>query len=154
MRSIETLVRTYPDKTGTEILEMIEQDKVADEKAYQKANKEKLAYIKDINANGGYYMGRFGIDQRYIYNITKMWLEGNEIYMDVEKIIVFLNLESKPNQVTNPNEGSVEKRIKSLQKYSTYLLEEMCERVTVKEWNEVNNYLIGIAKFWKDIDRY
>lgn len=151
MRSIETLVRTYPNLSGSDIIKLQEQDKIADEKAYQKANKKKLEYIDDINVNGGYYMGRFGIDQRYIYNITKMWLEGGEIYMDVEKIIVFLNMEGKSNQVTNPNEGSIEKRIKSLQRYSTYLLEEMCERVSVKEWDEVNNYLIGIAKFWKDI---
>ena len=89
MRSIETLVRTYPNLTGSDIIKLQEQDKIADEKAYQKTNKRKLAYIEDINTNGGYYVGRFGVDQRYIYNVTKMWLEGDVIYMDVEKIIVF-----------------------------------------------------------------
>jgi hypothetical protein len=35
MRSIETLVREYPDKTGRELFEIQEQDKLKDQKKFE-----------------------------------------------------------------------------------------------------------------------
>lgn len=56
MTSIETLVRNYPEKTGKEILALQEQERLQDEAEYQERHAETLAYIEDINTNGGYYM--------------------------------------------------------------------------------------------------
>lgn len=51
IRSIETLVRSYPQKSGTEILEMFEQDKkdakIWQENAYKEAYKEAEQLRKD-----------------------------------------------------------------------------------------------------------
>ena len=154
MRAIEYLVQLYPNKTGKEILAIQEQDKLKDQKDFEKRNKKKLAFIKDINENGGYYRGRFGIDQHYFYRVFDMQMESKgEIIMKVESVVMFYNEEGKPNQVTRPNEIRIERRLKEYERLDTYGLQDE-ERVTIKEWDAVNDYLNAMSKlFWGDIKR-
>ena len=152
MRSIETIVRECPNLTGKEILEVQEQEKLEDQKAYEKHNEKKLAFIKDINENGGYYRGRFGLDQHWFYRVFNMEMnnDGN-ITMDVEKIVLFFNDTDNKHQVTKPNEIKLERRIDPYCNLDQYGLDDR-ERVTVKEWDEVNDYLNKINQFWSMIE--
>lgn len=150
MRSIEYLVSLFPEKTGLELLEIQKQDKLDDEKKFNKLNKKKLDFINDINTNGGYYYGRFGVDQYYFYRVFNMILDNNEIYTDVETLVVFINQEGIKHQVTGKGDVNLERRIKTYQKCSEYDLDERF-RVSIKEWNEVNEYVNNITKFWENI---
>ena len=144
MRSIETLVREFPEKTGSQILDIQEADKLIDEKNYQEENKEKLKWIEDINTNGGFFRGRFGSDQRFYYKVTNCLLEScGSVYCDVEKIVVFLGKDKNDRL-------NIERRMSSYTNADTYGF-NVYERVTEKEWNEVNTYLEGVEKFWSEL---
>jgi len=148
MRSIGYLIQLFPEKTGKEILEIQAQDKLEDEKEYQKENESKLKWIEDINTNGGFFKGRFGIDQRFFYKVSNCLLEtSGEIRCDVEKIVVFLG--SERDVVKNGN-IHIEKKSSEYADADKYGF-NIYDRVTEKEWNEVNSYLEGIEKFWNDI---
>jgi len=152
MRSIEYLVQLFPDKTCREILAIQTADKLEDDMKYEKVNKKKLKFIEDHNTNGGYYCGRFGSDQRYFYRVFNMRMEGSDIYMDVETLVVFMNQEGVKHQVTKTGDVSVERRTKVWQKEDTYCLENR-ERVTKKEWDAINDYVNNLAKFWDHIKK-
>lgn len=152
MRSIEYLVQLYPDKTGKELLEIQEKEKLEDEKKFQRANKRKLDFIADINKNGGYFKGTFGLEQYYFYRVFDCIMDNTEMYGSVESVILHVG---HKHGVTAEGEISFERRTKTFQKLENYALDtrELCERVTVKEWNEVNEYVNSMAgKFWKLID--
>lgn len=144
MRSIEYLIQLFPNKTGKELLEIQNQDKLNDEQEFQKRNKKKVEFINDINTNGGYYCGRFSIDQHSYYRVFNMRLDGNDIYMDVESLVVFINSETDKNYV------NIERKVKAFQKEDKYCLQNR-ERVTKKDWDNVNEYVNNITKFWNHI---
>lgn len=148
MRSIEYLIQLFPDKTGKELLEIQEQDKLEDEKKYQKENESKLKWIEDINTNGGYFRGRFGLDQRFFYKVTKCLLKtSGEIRCDVEKIVILMG---KDRNVLPDESIHIEKKNSEYVNADKYGF-NIYERVTEKEWNEVLTYLENIEKFWTDI---
>ena len=122
------------------------EEKQREEKEYQERNKKKLAFIKDINENGGYYRGTFGRDQYYYYRVFNLKMVGGEIIMDVEKIVMFSGDADKGDKF------SIERRIKEYQREDRYYLtNEM--RVTEKDWNELTKYLDNtIDKFFDRID--
>lgn len=141
MRSIEVLVRQYPNKCGSEILEIYAADIAADKRSYEKQNKKTIKFIEDINTNGGYYRGTFGESQYYYYNFTNLILENNQVRGDCEKIVCF--------KKGNISDGiSIEKRTKSFPDISTYSLS--CEeRITKKEFDEISKYIDEMfEKFW------
>lgn len=152
MRGIETLAREYPDKTGKELFEIQEQDKLEDQKAFEKANKKVLAFIKDINENGGYFKGRFGVDQHYYYHVSNLIMESDgKVYMDVEKVVLFYNATEDTHQVTRPNEIHIERRTKTFEKLDQYGLSYE-KRITKEDWDKLNNYLNAMSElFWGDI---
>jgi hypothetical protein len=154
MRSIELLVREYPYLTGREILETQEQEKLKDQRAYEKRNKKKLAFIKDINENGGFYRGRFGVDQHYYYRIFDLKMETNgEVYMQVESIVLFFNDTNDTHQVTKPNEVHLERRLRTYEKLDQFGLQQE-QRVTAHEWDAVVNYINAMSQlFWGDIKK-
>jgi len=146
MRALEYLVQLYPDKTGKEILEIQVQEKLDDQKEFEETNKKKLAFMKDINENGGYYRGRFGLDQHYYYRVFDMEMDNHgNITMKVDSLVLFYNEKTK-NQVTKEGEIRIERRLKEYQHYDNYGLHD-CERVTVKEWDAVNKYLDAVNKY-------
>lgn len=146
MRSIETLVREYPNKTGTQILDIQEADKLKDELEYQEYNKIQLAFVNKINTDSGYYRGKFGVNQHYYYRVYNALLDTNgTIYVDVEKIVLFVG---SPNGVVKDNEMRFERRVDTYSDASKYSFGNE-EEVTVKEWDKVNTYLDNIATlFW------
>lgn len=148
MRSIEYLVQLFPEKTGAEIMEIQKQDKLNDEKEFQEKNKEKLKFIEEININGGFYKGRFGVDQRYYYNVTNLELIDGQIYFDVEKVTVFLGDGEKNDSLKR---RSVEYKKKEMQNYDQYMFDSMCERTTKEEWDKLITYIDTISEFWDDI---
>ena len=152
MRSIETLAREYPDKTANELFEIQEQDKLEDQKEFEKHNAKKLAFIKDINENGGYFKGRFGLDQHYYYHVYNMKMESNgEVYMDVEKIVLFYNPTDDTRQVTRPNEIRIERRTSTYENLDRYGL-SFEKRTNENDWDAINNYLNAMSEmFWSEI---
>jgi hypothetical protein len=153
MRSIEYLMQCYPDKTAKEILAIQAQEKLEDKKAEDKRNAKKLAYIKDINENGGYYRGRFGKDQHYFYRIFDLKLDCGEVIMQVESLVFFYNDSDDTRQVTRPNEVSMERRLRTYERLDQFGLEHE-KRVTKKEWDAVNDYINAMSKlFWGDIKK-
>lgn len=145
MRSIETLVREFPNLTGHKILEIQKQDKLEDEKEFQKEHQKDLDIIKDINENGGYYRGRFGVDQYFYYNFFNVILENNVIYCDCEHLTLFSG-EGKQAVTDNFTLEIRTEQYKTLENYGI----NFYERVTKKEWDEIVNYFKKTpTKFWK-----
>ena len=154
MRAIEYLMRLYPEKTGAEILAIQEQDKLDDQRAYEKRNAKKLAFIEDINTNGGFYRGRFGLDQHYFYRVFDLKMESNgEIVMQVESLVLFCNDTDEKNHVTRPNEVHLERRLRTYERLDQFGLENE-KRVTKADWDAVNDYVNAMSKlFWGDIKK-
>lgn len=150
MRSIEYLVLSYPNKTCKEILAIQAKEKLQDQKVFEKHNKKVLAFIKDINTNGGFYRGRFGLDQHYYYNVRNLVMdELGKVHMNVDSIVLFCNNDGHKNTVTRAGEMHFERKTKEYAELSTYDLDSR-ERVTAKEWNEINAYIDAMSKlFWK-----
>jgi hypothetical protein len=149
MRVLEYLIQLYPEKTGKELLEIQEQEKLEEQKAFEKHNKTKLDFVNDINTNGGYYKGKFGLDQHYYYRIFDLVLEeSGDVRMSVEKLVLFCNNDGHEHTVTKTGEINFERRTEDFANLDNYgLLHE--ERVTIKEWNAVNDYIDNIVKlFW------
>jgi len=148
-RAIEYLVSLYPEKTGKEIIAIHEQEKLKDQQIFDKHNKKTLAFIKDINTNGGYFRGKFGLDQYYYYRVFNMIMnETGGVTMDVESIVLFCNNDGHKQTVCNPGEIRLERRIEEYQQLDTYSLENE-ERITIEEWNYINNYLNNMnSLFW------
>jgi len=148
MRSIEYLIQLYPDKTGKELLEIQEQDKLEDQKIFEKANKRLLAFLDDISVNGGYFRGRFGLDQYYYYHVYNTSIDKDGNTMSVDKIVLFVNIDGHKNIVTRPGELSLKREFCEYAKFREYGLESE-ERVTSKEWDAINNYMDNMSKlFW------
>ena len=146
MRDINYLIQLFPDKTGKELLEIQEQDKLEDEKEYQRLHEEDLKLVEDINTNGGYYRGRFGIDQYFYYRFFNLHLEDDKIYCDCEHLVLFSG--EGDSRITE--RFSVEIRTESYKDIEKYGL-DFYERVTVKEWDAVIQYFRTSPKqFWPE----
>jgi hypothetical protein len=146
MRDISTLVYLYPEKTGKEILEIQEQDKIEDQKRFEKAHQADIDWMNEINTNGGYFKRKFDLKQRYYYKVSNVKLDKSLpnnplLYGTVESVIVFLE---------ERNENSVKTETKTLQILRNYDLEN-CTRTSKEDWDSVNKYIIDISKFWDDI---
>lgn len=141
MRSLECLVHQYPEKTGKQLLAIQEQDKLFDEKEYQKRFKKQHDLIHDINTNGGYYKGRFGENQHFYYSFTNLMLLHGEVKCDVQTIVGFTG-----------EKISLERRDKTYQNLDNYGL-STCERTTKEEYDMVSKYLDDFFnKFFEDND--
>lgn len=142
-------MQLHPDKTAKQILAIQAKEKAADLKAENKRNAKVLAFMADLNTNGGYYRGRFGLDQHYYYKITNLRMVGNEVMLDAESIVLFCNHDGHTNTVCKPNEIRLERKVKEMGVLSQYCLDSR-ERVTVKEWDEICAYLDAMSGlFWE-----
>lgn len=112
-------------------------------------NKAELALIKDINTNGMYIKGRFGEDQRFYYNISNASLQGSRVMVNLESITVFLG---DGRSVVKPGDIRIEKRVKEYTDMDNIGI-EMYHRTTKKDYDEVGDYLVRIAKYWEDIKK-
>lgn len=142
MRSLEGLIREYPNKTGKEILEIQKQEEKEDQDRINKRFKTLIDTIKDYNENGGYYRGKFGNDQYYYYYFHDFTFYGDGKYSgNVDTIILFTTDSIGNFSVKRETE-------KFVHDLSTYGLSHE-ERVTKKEWDDILNHLDNIHKmFW------
>jgi len=149
MRSIETLVREYPNKTGKEILEIQEKDKLLDEQELQKYNEKSLALIAEYNEKGGCFKSTFGLDQYRYDRFFNLYLdERGNIICDVETIVGFYKGHTTPN-----NEILLERKYKENQRFDKYLPQEE-ERISKEEYNLLSEHLDNVfTSFWGLIDQ-
>lgn len=144
MRSLDLLVRTYPNKTAAEILQIMEEEKQVAQQQFEKANRAKIDWMDEININGGYFKGRFGLDQRFYYKVTDVTMEDGELFGTVSKVVVFLGGSITP-------EPHIEVDTKTFQKLEKYGF-GCYTRTTKMDWDEINQYIRNIEKFWKDLE--
>ena len=153
MRHITELINQFPNKTGKELLEIQAQDKLDDEKEFKRLNKKKLSIIKDITDNGRYFKGAFGMEQYYMYKITKIELVGETLYCDYEQIVLFDSQNIKKG-ILGENRLNFELKTNSLIEYERNF--SFCDRATETEYNELKNYLLGVVPkfFKKDFEKH
>jgi hypothetical protein len=144
MRSLELLINTYPEKTGTEILEILEKEKQDDLVIMQLKNKSKLELIKEFNEDGCFCKGTFGLNQYFARKFTNFELIDNVIYCDVENIYIFKD--SKDDRL------SVSLTVQHHVRIDNYGI-DMHEKITEKQYNEISEYYENsVEKFWTLID--
>jgi hypothetical protein len=142
MRSIEYLLQLYPEKTGKEILQIQQQDKLEDEKEYERYNASKIALVKELTANGAYYRGRFGQDQYFYYRFFNLVMDGDTIMCSVEQVTCFFNQRLKHKTI------NIDRAVSDYKKFENFGI-EICERITKEEWDAVNNHLeVTFSKYW------
>lgn len=142
MRSIEYLIQLFPDKTGKQILEFQERDKLQDEKEFNQRHSEELSLIEDLNNNGGYYKGHFGLDQCFYYSFSNLRLEANVTFCDVEKLVAFNNYSF-----------SIEFRKDTYKRLDTFGI-NIYERVTKEEFDKaVDYYKASFGLFWNFLNK-
>jgi hypothetical protein len=95
-RSIEYLVSLFPEKTGKEIIELHNLDKLNDKKEREESLKDLFDLIKHINSNG-YYKGSFSTSQYYMYYFNNLRYKNNFVIGDVETIVCFYDIGLKDN---------------------------------------------------------
>ena len=151
IRSIEVIMRDNPNMIAKDILAEQKYDEACFDLCQKNLHKSKIKLINDININGGYYKGRFGLDQLFYYNITnaslQSYLQHYIIVAKVEKIYVFLGGE---NGVVKLGDVKIEKSTDPCANLSKYGL-EIYTRTTKEDFEQVVNYLNDIEKFWNDI---
>jgi hypothetical protein len=144
MRSLDLLVRSYPNKTAAEILQIMEEERQVAQQQFENTNKANIDWMNEININGGYFKGRFGLYQRFYYKVTDVTMEGKELFGTVSKVVVFLG-------GSILHEPKIEVCTKTFQKLENYGF-GMYTRTTKMDWDEVDQYIRNIEKFWKDLE--
>ena len=142
MRTIECLVRQYPEKTGNEILVLQKEDREKDEKDFQILNKKNLDMVDDINKNGGYYKGTFGLDQYYYYSFSNMLIiDDGTIYCDVDSIVCF------------DSNLSIKQEFNTWRVFDRYGIHNET-RIEKEEYDALSNYIRNtFSKFWTPINK-
>lgn len=148
MRSLETLLREFPNKTGTQILDIQEADKLKDSDSYRKENKRKLEIIEDYNKNGAYFKSTFGTNQYRFEKFSHLTLqEDSQIYCKVETIVGFYVPDNYDHGIT------IERRINENQNLEMYMPQEK-NRIQKEEFDKLSTTLNNIFKdFWGAIDQ-
>lgn len=148
MRSLEYLAQLYPNKKAKELLAIQAEEKAAEQERQDKAHAKQIEFAKDLNDNGGFFKGVFGLDQHYYYNITNVSVtDRGELIGDVEKIVIFLGAD---RSVVRKGEMSFEvkkKEYECLDNYGLYLT----VRTDKKDYDECLVYLNGVAKFFDGV---
>jgi hypothetical protein len=146
VRTIETLVRSYPDKTASIILAMYEDDLIQHDEWLISQDQKRHDLVKDINENGAYYRGKFGNSQHYYYNILSAKYVDGEIIVDVETLVVF-DTSKDPSQ-SDSRELSFERRVKDYERYDTYGFAYE-DKITKEDYLKVNEYVDALTNlFW------
>ena len=143
IRSIAMLAKQFPDKTGAELIQMHNDDIAAEKAAVQEHLKEKVKFADDINENGGYFQGQFGLDQYYFYNITEVEVfEDGGVWGRVEKIVWFDDVKNEPEFHVK----ELSHRVSGSEDLSRYGL-SLEKRITKEKWDKVVAYINGLSKF-------
>lgn len=139
MRRIEDIIKENPNLTGHQILEIQAKEEAEEKAKIEKWQAGKIAMIKDLNENGGFFKYKAG-HQYGMYNITKAYLMGGAVYIDLQQIVLF--------DEYRENEFSAEVRVKTMQKEDTYALFDTTQRITKKEWEKVISSVNNLKNLW------
>jgi|688.fasta_scaffold1236153_2 hypothetical protein len=136
MKSFELLVRENPNLSGAEIMKLHLKEIEEDKKAYKKSIESELNLINSINTKGLFVKGAFGSNQKYVWSFRNAQLVDREIYVDVEKILIF----RKPldNQTF-----SVTIEIREFNLFRTYDYYKKENEITSDEFNRIKNMYLN-----------
>jgi len=116
-------------------------DKKLDAEEFENRNRAKLDLINDINTNGGFYRGRFGMDQRFYYSFKNLQLMSTAIYCDVTTLVTFYQ-----------DNGTIhiEYREETFKAFENYGV-EIYEKITKSDFDKAYELLQGFKnQLWKD----
>lgn len=149
IRTVECIVRDHPELTGKEVLALHEQDKKEHEEYLIKKQQDKYDWVTDINTNGGYFRGKFGLCQRYYYKVSDVKLDKNtgRLWGNVEKLVAFHDDGSGRGTMKN-GEFRVELEKDEYTELTDYHL-SLEDRVTKQDWEKLIEYMNAMTKlFW------
>lgn len=91
MDTLETLAVKYPNKTGAELLGLLQDQKDKIEAKRKKQYGSFKNKANKLNSKPTYYKGSFGTNQYYFYKIIKAdyRIGEEEIYCTIDKIVIF-----------------------------------------------------------------
>ena len=150
IRTIECIVRDHPELTGKEVLALHEQDKKEHEEYLIKKHQDKHDWLTDINTNGGYFRGTFGLCQRYYYKVSNVQLDENtgRFWGSVEKLLAFHDDGSGRGTMKN-GKFQVELMKDEYTELTDYHL-SLEDRVTKEDWDKVITYMNAMTElFWR-----
>lgn len=147
MRTLETLARAYPDKTGMQLLSIQEEEKRFDESEKAKRFEKTKAFINYYNlarGKGAYWRVNFNHKQIYYIEIVKA-----EMYENGDVFIEFNNVYMN---VTDEFNCKIEIRddFYSGDFYSSILYD--ADQITEDEYTKAYDYVMNFKKFFKDED--
>lgn len=135
MKSFELLVRDNPKLSGAEIMKLhlkeVEDDKIEREKSIKK----ELELIERINTKGLFMKGFFGFNQKFAWSFSNAQLVDKEIYVDVEKIIVF-------NEFPNKSSFTVNVEFRTFSKFSTFGF-SVYDEILPSEFDRIKNMYLN-----------
>jgi hypothetical protein len=142
MRTIEALAIQFPDKTGKELMEIQQQDRLKEEQESLEYDKEKAALIKDLNENGAYYRQRL-LQNHYAYDhFTNLRIgDSGRIHCDSDTVLC-----------VKRREGGFffERTIAQNVEMSHYGIDVIKERITKEEWERFIAYIENTFTFWPE----
>lgn len=116
IRSIELLVNSYPDKTGKEIKQMHEHDRLCYNAWLQERDKHLIAEVKRLNDVKYFKLKSHISNSKYYIEIEKAYLDNREIIFN-GIVTCMMNL----SVVKNPEGVHIETlEKKTYQKYDNY----------------------------------
>ena len=151
IRSLEILIQQYPEKTGTELLEIRRQDEEQEESRIQKINEKVLKFLESLEGERKYLKGSFGQNQKYYYRIDKVdqYRDKNDsisFHINYTKVLFFSGSERGVLPQGNYTLEVNEDYFSGDDIHTTGLND--CEPVTQEEWDKVINYIDSFKTFW------
>lgn len=152
-RSIDYLVKLYPDKTGKEIQEIHNNELNEDAKEREFLNIKYQEIAKKLN-DKGYFKGNFGINQYYYYHFTNISYDNVLGFVgNVEKIIIFysigLNEKHRNSDLLNIRIEEINNQI--MMNYGLDSLDSLYKETTKEEYELVKGQLTSIVPtYFKD----
>ena len=156
IRSIETLVRDYPNKTGAEILAMQEADKANNRAKAIELNKENIEFLESLKKERKFLKGLFGLNQRYYHRIDKVEhaLDKNDDFVVIETTeINYFKPDETNRGVIQNGEYQLEVTHKSYYNLSDAVVYfGNMTAVDEKEFNDAYNVIKNFENFFANIN--
>lgn len=146
MRTLEQLIELFPTKSGTELLQLQEMDRLADKHIFQMENKANLDIVNNINTNGAFYRGNSGDSQYFYYRVFKADFDSKKQIININYDILLLFTDCKGFNF------SFEIKRNEYAKYDNLGL-SLYEKVTKEDWDKAIAFTESIPSLLWDVKK-